>query len=352
MSYPIRIESNKNSRLKDVDLDNIPFGKLFSDHMLNCEYKDGKWSDIQIESYKPILLSPATSAIHYGQSVFEGLKAYKHSNGDAYIFRPYDNFRRLNQSAERMCMPALPEEIFIDGLKELIRLDKDWIPTSEGSALYIRPFIFATDEFLGIKPSDNYKYMVFTCPVGAYYPEPISVKIETKYVRAFKGGAGYAKAAGNYGAALYPAYLQQQKGYRQLIWTDGVEFSSIQESGTMNIFFVIDGKVITPIADGTILEGITRNSVIQILKDHGVEVEERKITVDEVLQSHSKGILEEVFGTGTAATIAHIIKIGHDNGDIELPPMEERKISNLVYDQLEGIKFGKYPDKYNWLFKV
>lgn len=352
MSNSIRVEKVKKSRLPEVDLENIEFGRIFSDHMLEAEYRGGKWQPARIVPFGNFSLSPATTALHYGQEIFEGLKAYKNKDGKPVLFRPKDNWQRMNRSAKRMCMPGIPEEIFMDGLKKLLSLDQDWIPTTEGSSLYIRPFMIATDEYVGIKPADNYKFMTFTCPVGPYYPEPIKVYIEEKYSRAAPGGVGSAKAAGNYAASLYPARLAQEKGYRQLVWTDAKEHRYIEESGTMNIFFVINGKVVTPELEGTILKGITRDSVLTLLKDEGYPVEERKITVSEICQAYEDGTLEDVFGTGTAATLAHIKAIGYRDRDMELPPVSERKISSKVLKRLYDIKLGSELNKFNWIIHV
>ncbi len=349
MEFPINIQKTSKSKLPEVDLDNIVFGRIFSDHMLIADYAEGQWQGINIMPFQNLSFHPATSVLHYGQSVFEGLKAYKDKDHIPVLFRHEDNWNRMNRSAERMCMPDIPKEIFVDGMKRLISIDRDWIPTSAGSSLYIRPFLIAMDQYVGIKPSDHYRFMIFLSPVNAYYPEPIKVKIEEQYVRAVKGGVGYAKAAGNYGGSLYPASLAQQQGYSQLIWTDALEHRYIEESGTMNIFFKINGTVITPNLDGTILEGITRNSVIQLLQSENVPVEERPITVNEVLEAHENGTLEDVFGTGTAATIAHIKAIGYRDQELELPPVDERKLSNHILNRLNKIKKREENDPFDWV---
>jgi branched-chain amino acid aminotransferase len=342
----------EKSRISELDYNNIEFGKIFADHMLVADYKDGSWQTPEILPYGNMALSPATSALHYGQSVFEGMKAYRGNDDDILLFRPLDNFRRLNKSGERMCIPELPEEIFMQGLEQLVRLDAAWVPPTEGSALYIRPFIFATDDFIGVRPSSNYRFTIFSCPVGSYYNVPLKVAIETKYVRSAEGGAGYAKAAGNYGAALYPARQMQEKGFHQLIWTDAREHKYIEESGTMNVMFVIDGVLVTPSTSTTILEGVTRKSVLQIAQDLGYKVEERKVSVDELAAAHKAGKLQEAFGTGTAATIAQIATIYLNGEDMDLPAVSERKISNSIAKALDAIKTGKAPDKHNWVYKV
>ena len=348
----INITKTTQSRISELDYDNIEFGKIFADHMFSVEYKDGQWQTPEILPYGNLSLSPATSALHYGQALFEGMKAYKNAAGEVLMFRPLDNARRLNLSAERLCMPTLPEDIFMQGLTELLKLDTDWVPPTKGCALYIRPFMFATDAFIGVRPSATYKFMIFCCPVGTYYANPLRVKIETEFARSVEGGAGYAKAAGNYGAALYPAKLGQEQGYQQLIWTDAKEHKYLEESGTMNLMFVIDGKLITPALSTSILAGITRDSVLQLARDWGMTVEERKISIDEILEAHANGTLEEAFGCGTAAVIAPIITIGYNGKDYELPAVENRKFSNKVGVELDKIKTGEAPDPHSWMVKI
>lgn len=346
----LSITKIKESRIADVDFNNIPFGQVFSDHMFVADYKDGKWGKPRIQPFEGFHMHPATSVLHYGQAIFEGLKAYKTVHGDPVLFRPDENFKRFNKSAERMCMVSVPEEFFIDGLRELIKLDKDWIPTKDGSSLYVRPFMFATDEYVGIRPSENYKFIIFTSPVGAYYPEPIKVKIEEHFSRAAEGGTGAAKTAGNYAASLYPSKLAAQEGYRQLIWTDAKEHKFIEESGTMNVMFVIDGKILTPSTEqDTILKGITRKSVIQLAKDHGYQIEERRVEVEEVVQAARDGRLQDAFGAGTAATIAHIKGIGFRDEYFELPPVAVRNISNDLLAKLNAIRLGETDDPYGWV---
>ncbi len=348
----IQTQQAVQSRISELDVNNIEFGKIFSDHMLVADYKDGAWQAPQILPYGNMSLSPATSAIHYGQAIFEGMKAYRSAEGDILLFRPYDNFKRLNLSAERMCMPAITEEIFMQGLEQLLRLDEAWVPPTAGSALYIRPFMFATDDFIGVRPSSNYRFTIFSCPVGAYYGQPVKVAIEPNYVRSVEGGAGFAKAAGNYGAALLPAKKMQERGFHQLIWTDAKEHKYIEESGTMNVMFVIDDVLVTPAVSNTILDGITRKSVLQLARDLGYKVEERKIAVDEIIVAHKNGKLQEAFGTGTAATIAQIATIGYQDELYDLPPVESRTISNTIADALDRIKTGQDPDIHNWVYKI
>lgn len=348
----IQITKTQNSRISEVDFANLPFGRIFSDHMFTMDYEDGEWKNPEIVPYGDLKLSPATSSIHYGQSIFEGMKAFKNDAGDIQIFRPLENAKRLNQSAVRMAIPELPEAIFMDALSTLLELDKNWVPNTEGSSLYVRPYIFATDTYIGIKPSDNYKFMIFTCPVGAYYSEPLKVKVETNYTRAAKGGVGSAKAAGNYASSLYPARLGQEQGYHQLVWTDAREHKYIEESGTMNIMFVIDGKLITPKSSDTILAGITRRSVVDLARDWGMEVEERSVLVQEIEDAIKAGTLTEMFGAGTAATIAQIKLININDVDYELPEIESRTFSNKVYNHLNAVKRGEVEDKFNWIYKI
>ncbi len=352
MRYPIQVHKTKASRLPETDLDNIVFGRIFSDHMLVADYQDGDWQQVQIMPFQNLSLSPATTALHYGQEIFEGMKAYKDKDHVPVLFRPEENWKRLNRSAHRMSMPELPKEVFMNGLRELLTLDQGWIPTQEGSSLYIRPFMFASDEYLGVKAADTYKFIIFLSPVNAYYPEPIKVKLDQQYARAVKGGVGYAKAGGNYGASLYPARLGQEEGYSQLIWTDAIEHRYIEESGTMNIFFQLGDTFVTPELDGTILAGITRDSVIKLLQDEGYKVEERPVSVDEVIEAYRNGNLKDVFGTGTAAVIAHIKAIGYGREDLVLPPVEERKVSNHILQRLKQIQKRKANDPFQWVEEV
>lgn len=348
----IRIDKIKKSRVSEVDINNLPFGKHFSDHMFVAEYADGKWKNASIMPYADVPMSYATSALHYGQAIFEGLKAYKNEKGEVAIFRPLENFKRMNKSAIRMSMPELPEDLWMNALEELVRLDQAWVPSSDSGSLYIRPFMIATDEAIGVKTSDTYKFIIITCPAGKYYSEPIKVLVETNYYRAVKGGVGYVKAAGNYGRSLYPTKLAQQKGYQQVIWTDSQTQAHFEESGTMNVMFVIGDTIITPAVSDTILDGVTRNSVLTLARDWGMKVEERKVSIQEVFDAHKRGDLKEVFGCGTAATIAHIIGIGHEGKDYMLPPVSERKVSTKIDETLKNIRKGSIPDKFNWMWKV
>jgi len=348
----IEFHSVKESKLSEVDFSNIPFGKVNSDHMFLAEYKNGEWQDFRVVPFGPIPLNPAISALHYGQAIFEGMKAYKAPNGDAILFRPHDHAKRLQKSAERMVMAQVPEELFVEGLKALVSTDKDWVPNLPGTSLYMRPHLFATDTSVGVRPSESYMFSIFACPVGPYYPKPLRVRIETKYARAFPGGVGFAKAAGNYGASLLPAREAMNEGFDQLIWTDGINHEFIEESGTMNIMFMMDGKLVTPALGDTVLSGVTRRSVLQLARDWGMEVEERPIRVAEVVEGIKAGKITEAFGAGTAATIAHIAVINHEGTDLELPPVEQREFSNKVLKALDDIRTGRTDDPYGWAVKV
>ena len=350
--FPLRTERTTASRLATLDANNLEFGKLFSDHMFVVDYRDGEWQDAQIVPFGDMTVSPANSALHYGQSIFEGMKAYHQTDGGVALFRPLDNWARLNASAERMCMPTIPEELFMQGLSELIRLDSAWVPNAPGCSLYIRPFMFATDGFIGVRPSNSYRLMIFTCPVGLYFNKPLRVRFEQKYVRSAEGGAGFAKNAGNYGAAMYPTKLAQQEGYNQLIWTDASEHRYVEESGTMNAVFVVDGRVITPALSTSILDGITRRSVLALAHDMGLPVEERKVSSREIIEALQAGKLEEAFGVGTAATIAPIAVIGYEGHDYELPAVRPDGFSKRVGAALDAIRSGEGADAYNWMVAV
>lgn len=348
----IAIHLTERSRLGDVDIEHAPFGRVFTDHMLVSEFKDGEWRNTRIEPYGPLTLSPATMALHYGQEIFEGMKAYRWPNGEVYLFRPEMNFERMVRSAHRMSMPALTEEVFLDGIKKMVSIDKAWVPSSEGSALYLRPFMIATDECVGVRSSDNYLFMVIACPVVSYYDAPFKVLIDNRYSRAANGGTGEAKCAGNYAASLYPARLANEKGYRQILWTDSATHEYVEESGTMNVFFVIDGVVVTPSLNGSILAGITRDSILTLLKEAGHPVEERPVKVEELIKASQEGRLEECFGAGTAATIAIITAIGTDKGDLQLPDPAQWKYASWIKDEINNIRTGRTADKFGWMVKV
>jgi branched-chain amino acid aminotransferase len=350
MSASILTQKTTQSRLSSVDWDNLPFGQIKSDHMLVSDFDGKEWSAPTIMPYGPMSMDPAMSALHYGQSIFEGLKAYRGADERIRIFRPEANAARLNASAFRMCMAQFPEELFLEGLYALISLDEKWVSDRPGYSLYIRPFMFATEAYLGIKPSETFRFAIITSPVGAYYQGPIKVKVETEYTRAAQGGTGAAKAAGNYAASLYPAKLGQEKGYRQLIWTDAAEHRYIEESGTMNLFVVMDGVLVTPPLDsGTILPGITRDSILTIARSWGMAIEERKIEVTELRDAIQDQRVTELFGAGTAATIAQIELIHILGEDFPLPPADDRPFSNKIAVYLDDLKFGRVSDPFGWV---
>lgn len=349
----ISIDKVIQSRLPQIDFNTIPFGKIYTDHMFMADFRKGRWQKPRIIPYGYMPISPATPALHYGQSIFEGMKAYPSASGtEALVFRPLDNWKRMNVSAERMCMPAIPEELFMESLTTLIDLDRNWIPTADGSSLYIRPFMFSADEFIGIRPSEDFTFMIILSPVGPYYSTPVKVKIESHYTRAVEGGTGYAKAGGNYGGAIYPAKLAQDQGYHQLIWTDGKTHEYVEESGTMNVMFVIDNRLITPALSDSILAGITRQSVLDLARHWDMPVEERKISVKELVSALKQGRVQEAFGAGTAATIAHIELIGFEGEDYLLPPIANRTFANKVFTELESIKRGKVADPFGWIYRI
>ena len=352
MNHNIRVSKTNKSRLSEVDFNNIPFGRTFSDHMFVARYENGEWSNPRIVPFGHIQLHPATLALHYGQSIFEGMKASVDQDGHPLLLRPEKHIQRLNASARRMCIPEFPEDLFIDAVHQLVAMDKAWIPPQDGSALYIRPLIFADGEFIGVQPSSSYTCLIFTGPVGPYYPKPVRLLVEEQFVRAAEGGVGEAKTAGNYAASLLPAQLAKQKGYDQILWMDAKEFKYIQEVGTMNIFFVIDGKVITPATDGAILKGITRDCIITILRDKGYTVEERKLTIREVVEAYDKGLLQEVFGSGTAAVVSQVQDITYRDKVMTLPPAEDQKISLLVKAEINGLRSGTVEDTRGWIVPV
>ena len=348
----ISVTRVERSKLLDLNLENLPFGKYFSDHMLEADYENGEWKNIEIKPYQPLLLSPSLAALHYGQAIFEGIKAYKDEAGNPFIFRPHDNYQRFNISAERMQMPTVPEDLFMEGMRQLVALDKNWIPQKENHSLYIRPFMFSSDELIGVRPSDSYKFMIILSPTGPYYNAPMRIYVEEKYVRAVPGGVGYAKAAGNYGAAMYATAEAKKKGYDQVLWMDAHEHKYVQECGTMNVFFIIGNSAITPNLDqGTILAGVTRDSVITLLKEMGLTVEERPLSIDEIIAAYKSGELREVFGTGTAATISLIRELGFKDMTMSFD-VDSWTTAPQVKKWLTDIREGHRPDKYGWMVKV
>lgn len=348
MSIDITVTKNENPNLPSFNQDEIVFGKNFTDHMFIADFDGEKWTDCRIVPTGELSVHPANSMWHYGQSIFEGMKAYKNDNGDAYLFRPLENAKRLNHSAVRMCMPEIPNEIFMEGLHQLMSLDKGWIPNRQGSSLYIRPFMMAWDTFLGVRPSNTYRFMILCSPAGKYYAEPVRVKIETEYSRAAPGGTGHAKAAGNYAGAMYPTKLAVEQGFQQIVWTDSKEHKYVEEAGTMNLMFMYNGKLTTSPVSDTILNGITRKSVLGIAKDWGIEVEERQLDVYELTEAIKNGQVTEAFGVGTAATIAQIKSIGLNGEDFVLPTITEEMFQVKINTYLEDLRKGNVEDKFDW----
>ncbi len=352
MKYNIRVYQAKKSNLSKVDFNNIPFGQTYSDHMFVADYKDGQWQNLQIRPLSHLSFHPGLMALHYGQSFFEGMKASKTNAGVPMLMRPEMHAQRMNHSAERLCMPAIPEALFVQALEKLVALDKNWIPQTPGAALYLRPFMFATDETLGVRPSNTYKFIILTGPVGPYYAKPVKLWVEQKYVRAVAGGTGEAKAAGNYAGSLYPMKLAAERGYDQIIWTDAFEHKYLHEAGTMNLFFVMDGKVITPSTDGEILKGITRDCFLKILKAKGIPHEVRPIHIDELVQSYKNGKLEAAFGAGTAAVVSPVCEITYGDFKMTVPEMKPNSIPALLKAEIEGLRNGTIPDTYGWMHPI
>ena len=352
----MEIELRLKKELKKKPEGALSFGSYFTDHMFVMDYTEGKgWHDPVIMPYEPILMDPACCTLHYGQGIFEGMKAYYKKNGKVNLFRPLDNFKRLNRSAEKVCIPEIDPEFALKALIKLLEIDREWIPKKSGESLYIRPFIIASEPFLGIKPSKTYKFFIICSPVGAYYPEgmkPVKIMVEEERVRAVVGGLGEAKTMANYAASLLAQENAKKKGFTQVLWLDGVEKKYVEEVGTMNILFKIGGKVVTPALDGSILAGITRDSVIQLLKKWDIPVEERKISIDELIESYEAGKLEEIFGTGTAAVISPVGLMQYKDRVIEIGEYSEDSLAMRVYDYLTGIQYGEKPDIVGWTLEI
>lgn len=352
----IRIERTTNPKRIPQPGEHLGFGTIFTDHMFVMDYETGKgWHDPRIEPFHNLSLSPACTSFHYGQTMFEGMKAYKGDDGKFYVFRPDMNAKRTNNTNRRLCIPEIPEEDFVQAVTAIVKMDEAWIPHDPGTSLYIRPFIIATDEHLGVKPSDHYMFIIILSPSGAYYEsglDPVGIWIEDEYVRAVRGGMGFAKTGGNYAASLIGQVKAHDDGYSQVLWLDGVERKYIEEVGAMNIFFKIDGKIVTPMLSGSILPGITRDSVITICKDWGYDVEERKISVDELIEAQKSGKLEEVFGTGTAAVISPVGKLRYKDDVMVIGNGGIGEVSQKLYDTVTGIQLGKIPDKFNWRVEI
>ncbi|MEY8339480.1 branched-chain amino acid aminotransferase [Lachnospiraceae bacterium 62-35] len=352
----IRMEQTTCPKEKPGKDNPLVFGTIFTDHMFEVDYEEGKgWLDPRIVPYHPLSLDPSAMVFHYGQTMFEGLKAYKSEDGRVLLFRPDKNLERANRSNDRLCIPEIPEDLFMEGLLKLVKLEQDWIPTKPGTSLYVRPFVIATDPFLGVRPSYTYKFMIILCPVGAYYESglnPVKIWIEDDYVRAVRGGIGEAKTGGNYAASLASQVKAHEEGYSQVLWLDGVHRKYIEEVGAMNIFFKINGVVVTPELNGSILSGITRASAIELCKEWGIPVEERKISVDEVVEAAKTGALEECFGTGTAAVVSPVGELRYENERMEIGGNQIGEVTQRIYDTITGIQLGKIEGPKGWSVEV
>lgn len=347
----IAVEKVTVSKINEVDFDNLAFGSVFSDHMLECTYKNGIWDEPKVVPYQPIILDPSSKIFHYGQSIFEGMKAYKDADGGVWLFRPLENQKRLNISAKRMAIPELPQEYFMEGLTTLLQVDQEWIPQNDGSSLYIRPFMFASGNGFHASPADEYKFIIATAPSGAYFSGKVKVLIEEKYSRSANGGVGFAKAGGNYAGQFYPTQLAKEKGYQQVIWTDDNKHEYIEEAGAMNIFIRINDTLITGPTSDRILDGITRKSILDIAADEGIKTEVRKISVTEVVAAAKSGELKEMFGAGTAAVVSPISGFGHKGSDYDLPEIEN-SYAMLLKKRITDIQYNRAEDKYGWRYKV
>jgi len=352
----IKVELTKQPKAKPTDETKLGFGSIFTDHMFVMNYDEGQgWHDARIVPYGPIELDPSAMCLHYGQTVFEGMKAYRAKDGRVLLFRPEKNMARLNVSNERLCIPKIDEAFALKCIEKLVSIEKDWIPTAEGTSLYIRPFIFATDAHVGVHPGKHLMFMVICSPVGAYYPEglnPVKIYVESKYVRAVRGGMGYAKTGGNYAAFFKAQDEAEEQKYTQVLWLDGVERKYVEEVGTMNVFFVIGDEVVTPALQGSILPGVTRMSAIEILKSWGLNVSERPIEIQEIYDAYQNGQLKEAFGTGTAAVISPIGQLKWDDHVMEINNGKIGEISQRLYDTLTGIQWGNIEDTMHWTVEV
>ncbi len=352
----IRMELTKTPKEKPADETKLGFGHIFTDHMFIMDYDTGKgWHDARIVPYQNLSLSPAAMCLHYGQEVFEGLKAYRTAEGKIQLFRPDENFKRLNTSNKRMVIPEIPEADALKALKTLLNIEKDWVPHTEGASLYIRPFVIATDPYVGVRPADHYMFIIILSPSGAYYStglNPVKIYVESRYVRAVRGGTGFVKTAANYAISLAGQDEAHKQDYEQVLWLDGVEQKYVEEVGSMNIFFVIDGEVITPELTGSVLPGITRKSAIEICRKKGYKVTERRISIQEIADAYDAGKLDEVFGTGTAAVISPVGHLKWNDKIMEINDNKIGEISQMLYDTMTGIQWGKLPDEYGWVVKL
>lgn len=353
--WTVEVEHCKSPKEKPKT-EELEFGRIFTDHMLVIDYTETVgWHDARIIPYQPLTIDPSAMVFHYGQSVFEGLKAYYTPDGDIQLFRPEKNLERMNRSNDRLCIPQIDESHVLKAIKQLVHMEKDWVPTAEGTSLYIRPFIISTEPFIGVAPAHHYKLIVILSPVGAYYKEginPVKIAVENTFVRAVKGGTGEAKTGGNYASSLKAQELCAKQGFTQVLWLDGVEKKYIEEVGSMNVFFKIDGEIVTPSLNGSILEGVTRNSVIQLLKHWQLPVTEKRISMEELYQAHMDGTLEEAFGTGTAAVISPIGQLSWEGKDLHINNGKTGKVAKALYETLTGIQYGKEKDPFNWIEKV
>ena len=348
----IPVTRTAHSQLSQIDFANLGFGNYISDHMFVADYKNGAWSTGEVVPFGPLPMTPAILSLHYGQAVFEGMKAFRMNNGSINLFRPQRHSQRLNQSLARMCMPLIEEQFFIEALKAVIRTDEKWIPSSEGSALYIRPVVFASESRLGVKISDEYKFVVLTSPVGPYFTKPVRVKVEETYVRAAEGGTGFAKCAGNYGGAFYPTQLARQQGFDQVLWTDAKEHLYIDESGAMNVMFVLNGKLVTPRLTSSLLDGVTRDSILTLSERLGIQKEERRVSIAELKEGFEKGTLTEAFGVGTAAVVSTIAVINIHGTDYALPVDHANSFQQRVKKKLHDLRVGQEADTQGWNYII
>jgi len=347
-----KVTKTSSSRISEVDLDKPGFGRSFADHMLEVEYCEGHWNQPEIKPFGTIEVTPALNTFHYAQSVFEGMKAYYIDDETIHLFRPEENYKRLVRSCERMCIPVVDKEVFIEGITQLIQLDSQWVPKKEGNTLYIRPFVCAFDPVISARVADRYRFYVITSPVGSYYERPVKLTTSTNYSRAVQGGVGHAKTAGNYAASFYPAQKAKEKGFDQVLWLDAHEHRYIEEVGTMNIFFVMDGVLVTPKLGGTILPVITRDSVIKIAHHWDMPVEERRIHIEEIMSAGRDGRLKEVFGAGTAAVIAPVDEVNHDGESVTFDIDSRDPVGQKLYDAITGIQHGRVEDPFGWVHAI
>lgn len=351
-TYEIDIVKSPTTKIHNVDFDNLTFGRTFTDHMFYCDYINGEWQQPKIVPYGPMQIDPSARVFHYGQAVFEGMKAYKDDQGKVFLFRPHENFARINKSAKRLAIPEFPEDYFFEGMNILLNLDKAWVKSGVGNSLYIRPFVIATDSAIAAAPSENYRFMIICSPAKAYYKGTVRVLIAEKFSRSANGGVGFAKAAGNYAAQFYPTNLAQAKGFQQVIWTDADTHTFLEEAGTMNVFFRIGDTLITAPTSDRILDGVTRKSIIQIAKDNGITCDVRPITVNELIEAHKNGSLKEIFGTGTAAVISPVSAFEHHDSVYDLPEINDTSYSTILKQKMLNIQHNLSEDKYGWRYEI